>query len=217
MKYRTLAETDRCRTRCSTNDPLGYMRYLYTIPTMESMNREAPRREKPLTAQEVVAQNQKERAARQAGRRQLSPASPSRKANAKQSQDSQTGSRDVPGLSTKGSEDTDGEASESESEAEDGYMSSSSSSSRDMRRPSSVRQDVLAEVHGAFVTSRNQDESCVSSGESKPQNGSTSAVPESIKPEAHENIIYLAGNSLGLQSKSSYQLVNEELMMWQTK
>lgn len=175
---------------------------------MESMNRKAPRPEKPLTAEEVVAQNQRERAARQAGRRRLSPAS-SKKEDTKQGRDSDGG--DKSGKNADDGDGTDGSGSESE----DGYMSSSSSSSIDRRGPSAVRDDVLSEVHGAAGISngKNQDEDA--SNNRSVANGG--GPPDSLKPEAYEYIIYLAGNSLGLQSKSSYTLVTEELQMWQTK
>lgn len=43
------------------------------------------------------------------------------------------------------------------------------------------------------------------------------AVPAHLQPEAHNSIIYLAGNSLGLQSKSSAARVQEELGTWSEK
>lgn len=184
---------------------------------MESMNRQAPRPEKPLTAEEVVAQNQRERAARQAGKRRLSPSSPKTDASKQGGQAGTTGAGGATaGTASKAGDDSDGEGSGSE--GEDGYMSSSSSSSLDQRSPSHVRQDVLSEVHGSSDRTSNKGQNVSHPvGEETGQNGSSNGVPQSLKPESHENIIYLAGNSLGLQSKSSYQLVNEELMMWQTK
>lgn len=188
------------------------MRYLFTIPTVESMNRKGPRPEKPLTAEQVLAQNQRERSARQAGRRRLSPAS-SKTNDTKQNRPttSRSGSK-----TTKKANETEG-VDESGSESEDGYMSSSSVGSRDGREPSTVRQDVIAEVLGSNDTtsSKMQDENEAGGADAKTEN--SNGPPDSLKPESHENVIYLAGNSLGLQSRSSYQLVNEELVMWQTK
>lgn len=184
------------------------MRYMFTVPTVESMSRKAPRPNKPLTAEEVVAQNQRERSARQAGRRRLSPAS-SKKEDTKQDRIAGAGG----GTTSKTADD--GEANGwSGSESEDGYQSSSSTSSLDQRGPSTVREDVLSEAHGQVNASSKKKQAA------EGNNGielTTDGPPESLKPESHEYIIYLAGNSLGLQSKSSYQLVNEELMMWQTK
>ena len=185
------------------------MRYLFTIPTVESMTRKGPRPEKPLTAEQVLAQNQRERSARQAGRRRLSPASV--KVNDTK-QDRSATSRGG-GKSSKKASETEG-ADESGSESEDGYMSSSSTGSRDAREPSAVRDDVISEVLGSTdsTSSKKQGENGVDG-----INESSNGPPDSLKPESHENVIYLAGNSLGLQSRSSYQLVNEELVMWQTK
>lgn len=184
------------------------MRYAFTIPTVESMARKAPRPEKPLTAEEVLAQNQRERSARQAGRRRLSPASSKKADIGKRNQKSVSGGQASKSLDNVESAEGSG------SESEDGYMSSSSSGSVDRRKASTVRNDVLSEVLGASSASSKNESDDARSGA-----GSTSSpsVPQDLKPEAHEHIIYLAGNSLGLQSKSSYQLVNEELVMWQTK
>lgn len=195
------------------------MRYLYSIPTVESMTRQAPRPDKPLTAEQVVAQNQRERAARQATRRRLSPSSPKKGKNEQARQSSGVSASGGPTSaetsSTKAGDDSDGEGSGSE--GEDGYTSSTSNSSVDQRTPAHVRQDVLSEVNGSSgPTDAHAQNGSHPTGD---PNGSSSSngVPDSLKVESHENIIYLAGNSLGLQSRSSYQLVNEELIMWQTK
>lgn len=185
------------------------MRYAFTIPTVESMSRKAPRPEKALTAEEVLAQNQRERSARQSGRRRLSPAASKKHGSTKRDPKSNGGDK-----ASESVEDVESGGEGSGSESEDGYLSSSSSGSVDRREPGTVRNDVLSEILGASGASNKTKP--VGKEQSSGATSSTS-LPKDLKPESHEHIVYLAGNSLGLQSKSSYQLVNEELVMWQTK
>lgn len=307
------------------NDSLGFMRYCFFLPTAESMQRPPPQPERSITAEEIVAQHQKERAQRQSNKRSRAGSPSSAPApggggrNAASATNTPTGGTDgkevlpsdetvqlgnvgttpqlpspttgdndgiegvdtaddlsnlntsnvheldsgvdlnLVGRSTLDNESGDEGGSGSGSDSEEGYISASSSGSiRDHRSASKVRRDILNEAHGISDSKarRRQEQNSTSPSESPPPeetsisppqnaeanqyaktqsqsqtNGPTEATtkaaiqdrdapsrtPHWMKPELHENIIYLAGNSLGLQSRGSFRLVSEELNMWQSK
>ena len=155
-------------------DPLGYMRYNYTFPTLESMARQPEPDPQPTPVPDIMAQHQEMRNARA------------------------------------------GIKSRSRSNSTASASSESSSSSIDDRPPQDVYQEFKRSAHGqdsAHRQSADISTTTNSNGTDKP----SATVPSHLLPEQHEQIIYLAGNSLGLQSKLSASRVQEELTIWQDK
>ena len=176
------------------SDSIGYMRCNFIVPTLESLHRQAEQSPPPTPLPEIVARHEKLK--EQTNRTATLTQKP-----AKEAQPQDLG-RPGPAETFAGVEG-----------GEDGTHSLSSSSSgfADRYRTRTDR--------GHRSANRNADSASLLAIDHQNANleGDLDEQDVEPKPEAHEMIVYLAGNSLGLPSRQSMQFVQDELNVWQDK
>jgi len=112
-------------------------------------------------------------------------------------------------------------------EEDAGYSSSDSMSSVDERSPKELHDDLYAAAGAGNTTDTDSESKQQTSSDSDTNGkaaGKSPAVPpikfpktSSKRPDPMDMIVYLAGNSLGLQSHNSLRYIQEEIQMWQDK
>ena len=172
------------------SDQIGYMRFNFAIPTIESMNRQPQPTPPPTPNPEVIAWKEKLRVNR----------------------DQEERSADQPGDNEPYGKQQTTSIDDSRREDQNGSHGHTSSTAS------------LTESRTSFKPQKQRDQqarpSNAANGHNQAELGANNQLEglDSLSaPEAHEMVVYLAGNSLGLPSKQSLQFVQDELNVWQEK